>query len=152
LAQPREAIERFNRSLELDPNFAQPLCSRGTVLISLGEFAQGWQEYELRVRCPQYDVRTFAQPQWDGTPLTDRTLLVHCEQGLGDTLQFIRYVRLVRKRASQVIVAVPPALMRLLADSGFENLVSSIEPLPKFDLHVPLMSLPHVLGTTRDNV
>src|SRR5262249_23017822 len=76
-----------------------------------------------------------------------RTLLVHCEQGLGDTLQFIRFVRLAEKRGGKVLVEVQPALAPLLKNSGFGAVIPGGTPLPRFDVHAPLMSLPGLLGT-----
>src|SRR5205823_1400229 len=77
------------------------------------------------------------------------TILLHAEQGLGDTLQFIRYAPVVQRRGGRVVVECPPALLRLLARTpGIDRLVAAGAPLPPFDVHVPLLSLPFVCGTT----
>ncbi len=120
--------------------------------MTLGEFAGGWAGYENRTRCDQYDTRDFPQPRWDGGPLDGRTILIHAEQGFGDTLQFIRYVPLVAQRGVNVVVAVQRPLMTLLRASGMPNLIPVEGPYPPFDVHVPLMSLPHVMGTRLENV
>jgi hypothetical protein len=147
-----EALAEFDESLRLDSGYGQARCSRGTAYLKLGRFREGWQDYEARIGLPQYDTLELPQPRWDGTPLGDQTLLVHCEQGLGDTFHFIRYVKLAQQRASQVIVASRPELIPLLAQSGYPNLVSRAQPLPPFDVHAPLLSLPHILGTQLENV
>jgi tetratricopeptide (TPR) repeat protein len=152
--QATRAIEEFDRALELQAEFPQAHCSRGTALLTLGEFGPGWAEYEYRIGLPQYDTCSFPQPRWDGTPLQGRTLLIHCEQGRGDTFQFIRFVKLARERAGngKVIVAAQQPLVPLLAGSGYSPVVTRDPPLPHFDVHVPLMSLPLVLGIALENL
>ncbi len=152
LGQPAAGIDCFERALALQPDYAAPLSGRGMALLSMGQFAEGWAGYEHRVRCPQFDTLHFPQPRWDGSPLEGRTLLIHCEQGLGDTLQFIRYVKLARRLGDQIIVAAQPALIPLLACSGITGLVSREAPLPAFDVHAPLLSLPYIFRTEVDTV
>jgi hypothetical protein len=94
----------------------------------------------------------FDVPRWDGTPLPDGTLLVHCEQGLGDTMQFVRFVPLARKRCGRLILAAQPKLIPLLAHSGFTDLVSNTCRLPPFDAHVPLLSLPYLFGADEASI
>ncbi len=147
------AIECFERALRLQPDNAQALCNRGMAWLSLGDFLPGWAGYEHRVDCPQFNTGRFPQPLWDGSPLAGRTLLIHCEQGLGDTLQFIRYVNMVESRGGTVIVAVQAALVPLLAQSGFTGLVpEELLPLPAFDVYAPLLSLPRILRTEVETV
>jgi hypothetical protein len=90
-----------------------------------------------------------SKPQWDGSDLGDRTILLYCEQGFGDILQFIRYVPMVAKRGGKVIVTCPAELLRLFQSvTGVAGWVAFDEPLPSFDIHCPLMSLPLAFGTT----
>jgi hypothetical protein len=97
--------------------------------------------------------RNFPQPQWDGSPLEGRTILIHAEQGLGDTIQFIRYAPLVKRRGGTVIVECQPVLSQLLAGCpGIDRLIAQGSPLPAFDVHVPLLSLPRIFGTTLADV
>ncbi len=147
-----EALPWYERSLAAQPGYAQALCSRGTALLSLGRFAEGWAGYEHRVGCSQFNTLKFPQPRWDGSPPGERRLLVHCEQGFGDTLQFIRYVPLVRQIDPRAMVAAQTELLPLLEASGFGPLLAKEQPLPPFDVHVPLMSLPHVFGTEVETV
>jgi hypothetical protein len=96
-------------------------------------------------------VPHLGRPRWGGAPLAGRTLLIYCEQALGDTLQFIRYARLAAERGGKVVVAVRRPLVRLLAESGYDA-VSSEDPLPEFDVFEPLLSLPKIFGTQLDTV
>jgi tetratricopeptide (TPR) repeat protein len=141
-----EAVAAFDRALELTPDFAEAHLNRGLTLLLMGRFAEGWSEYEWRWQMPMLGRPSHASPSWDGSPLAGRTLLVFAEQGLGDTLQFIRYVPLLRQ-GGPVIVEVQPALVPLLSQSGFQNLVPQGASLPHFDLQVPLLSLPGLLKT-----
>ncbi|MBI3836587.1 MAG: tetratricopeptide repeat protein [Planctomycetia bacterium] len=150
--QPALGIACFEQALRLKPDYAQALSARGMTLVSMGQFAEGWAGYEHRVRCPQFDTLQFSEPRWDGSPLEGRTLLIHCEQGLGDTLQFIRYIKLARQRGDNIIVAAQESLIPLLAASGVAGLVSKEGPLPPFDVQAPLLSLPYIFRTEVDTV
>jgi tetratricopeptide (TPR) repeat protein len=152
LGEPAAAIDCYQRALAIDPDDPQALLSQGMAELTLGNLAAGWAGYEHRVRCHQFDTRRFTQPRWQGERLVGQSLLVHAEQGLGDTLQFVRFMPLVRERAANVIIAVPPAIAPLLRASGMADVRSLGDPLPPFDVHVPLMSLPHVLGITLENL
>jgi hypothetical protein len=97
---------------------------------------------------PPYD-----RPRWDGAPLAGRTILLHAEMGLGDTLQFVRYADAVRRRGGRVILACQRPLARLLDGCpGVDLLVPQDAPPPPFDVYAPLMSLPGLLGTTADAI
>jgi tetratricopeptide (TPR) repeat protein len=146
LGDPAAAIACCQRALAIDSHDPQALFSRGTARLALGDFG-GWADCEQRVRCEQFDTRHFSQPQWDGSPLGQRTLLVHSEQGLGDTLQFVRYVRLAAERGGRVVLAPQGALVPLLRASGVPNVLAQDEPLPPFEVHAPLLSLPLIFGT-----
>src|SRR5262249_24386333 len=121
LFEPDASLASFQRAINLAPHWAEPQCSRALVWLSRGNFAAGWPAYEQRVLCPQYDVRRFEQPRWDVSQLDNRTLLVHSEQGLGDTLQFIRYLKWVHERVANVLLYVQPALVPLLEQAGYAN-------------------------------
>ena len=97
--------------------------------------------------------QSFAQPRWDGGPLAGRTIFLYAEQGMGDTIQFIRYVPLVKERGGQVIVACQSPLLSLLSSCpGIDQVLTGGADLPRFDCHSPLMSLPGILGTTLDTI
>ena len=152
LGDPAAAIACYQRALELQPDDAQARCGRGTARLCLGEFRSGWSDYEYRVACPQFNMLRLAEPPWDGSPLTDGTLLVHCEQGLGDTMQFIRFVPVIRPRCGRLIIAAQAALIPLLAHAGFTDLIPHAGPLPPYDAQVPLMSLPRLLAADEPTI
>jgi hypothetical protein len=120
-----------------------------------GEYAEGWREFEWRWRggtAEEIKLRGFAEPQWQGEDVAGKTLLLHAEQGFGDTLQFCRYASLVGATA-RVILEVQPPLVRLCSGlAGVARVVARGEPPPAFDLHCPLMSLPLAVGTTLDTI
>jgi len=143
-----EALAHFQQALRIRPGF--PEVQQGLALQSLlrGDFEQGWPGYEWRWRLPSALRRSFPQPLWDGSLLGGGTILLYAEQGLGDTLQFIRYAPLVKQRGGKVIVECQPSLLRLLARApGIDHLVAQGAPLPPFDVQAPLLSLPRILRT-----
>jgi len=154
-ARVAEAAECYDRALAIAPDNAQAHYNRGLVLLAAGNLAEGWPQYEWRDRCPEFEHRAFDVPRWQGEPLAGRTLLVHAEQGLGDTLQFVRFAPLVAEHGGRIVLEVQPALLPLLKKSGldrFAELVGRGDELPPFDLHLPLVSLAGALGTTLDNI
>src|SRR5262249_19290790 len=109
---------------------------------------QGWPEYEWRWQRKQTPARPFRQPRWDGSPLEGRTILLYSEQGLGDTIQFIRYAPLVKERGGRLIVECPWMLASLFQTCcGIDLVLAEGESLPEFDVQAPLMSLPAIFGT-----
>src|SRR5205823_2279964 len=103
------------RTLALNPDYPEAHRDRAMVRLLQGDLAEGWAEYEWRWRCKGLPPRPFRQPLWDGSALGGRTILLHAEQGLGDTIQFIRYAPLVRERGGTVAVVCRRSLLRLLA-------------------------------------
>jgi tetratricopeptide (TPR) repeat protein len=145
-----EAIGCYRRALALAPDYPDAHFNLGMALLALGEFALGWPEYEWRWQTPQMlaALRRFPQPQWRGEAAPGQRLLIHAEQGLGDTLQFCRFASLAAELGLRVVLEVPRPLVRLCASlSGVEAIVAAGEPLPAFDLHCPMASLPLLLGT-----
>lgn len=150
-----EARVCYQQALRVQPDNAQAQCNLGLLHLAEGNFAAGWPGYESRRGCPEYRDRKFDQPQWQGEPLAGRRLLIHAEQGLGDTLQFARYVPLAARHGGPVLFEVPRPLIPLMQHSGLAeaaHLVAREDPPPEFDLYVPLLSLPGILGTTLDNI
>lgn len=148
-----EAVACYDRALELNPGLPEAHKNRGIARLQLGDFAGGWDDYEWRWRCPELAGRRLAQPLWDGSPLDGASILLHAEQGLGDTLQFVRYAPLVSQRGGRVIVACQGALLPLLRGCrGIDELVSFNDPPSAYAVHAPLMSLPRILGTTLETI
>jgi hypothetical protein len=148
-----EAVACYDLALVHDPQSASTCWNRALAWLQAGDYERGWREYEWRWQRKLTPARPFVQPRWDGSPLSDRTLLIYMEQGLGDMFQFIRYAMLARERLGKVIIECPTFLMPLLSRCrGIDQLVAEGTPLPEFDVQVPLMSLPGLLGTTLDTV
>jgi hypothetical protein len=114
-----------------------------------GDFEHGWPDYELRWVLPRAASPPAERPIWDGSCLDGKTILVHAEQGLGDTIQFIRFLPMLKERGGTVLFACPPRLERLLgACAGIDQVAFSGAPPHLFDVQAPLMSLPGICGTT----
>src|SRR5262249_35721407 len=138
-----EAVASYGEALRLQPDHVDAHYNRGTAWLLLGNFKEGWPEYEWRWRRKQFSRRSFPKPLWDGSPLAGRTILLHAEQGLGDTVHFIRYAPLVKQRGGTVLVECQKALLPLLARcAGIDRLVGRGDPLPAFDVQAPLLGLP----------
>ncbi len=148
-----EALACYRQAEELKPNYCDPHWNQSLVWLVQGDFERGWAEYEWRWQLKNFKRRQCSQPLWDGSPLEGRTILLAAEQGLGDTLQFIRYAPLVRQRGATVLVEVQKPLRQLLSSvSGVDRLLVQGEATPPFDVYAPLLSLPRLLGTTLADV
>jgi Flp pilus assembly protein TadD len=153
--KPADAVASFQKALAVNPNYADAHMNLGITLLQRGDFEAGWRHYEWRwqTRGKTFQPRTFSQPAWDGGPLEGRSLLVYAEQGLGDTLQFVRYAPLLQRRGGRVIFECQKPLWPLLTSCpGIDHLVAKGEALPPFDCHVPLLSVPGLLGTHAGNI
>jgi tetratricopeptide (TPR) repeat protein len=149
-----EAMQAYEKALALEPDYLQAKWNRGVLLLSRGHLEEGWRGYETRLRITGMVADPgYSQPKWDGSDLNGRTILLHAEQGYGDTMQFIRYAPMVRARGGRVILRCPGGLRRLFQGQlGIEQVVGHQDPLPAFDLYCPLLSLPAVFQTTLENI
>ncbi|HEV3005288.1 MAG TPA: tetratricopeptide repeat protein [Pirellulales bacterium] len=154
LGQLEESLAEYDTALSIESGLADARKNRSLVWLLQGRLGEAWPEYEARWKAPELPPRPFREPLWDGSPLAGKTILLHAEQGLGDTLQFIRYAALVRERGGRVVVACQRPLVPLLTAgcAGIERVVAQGDPLPAFEVHAPLLSLPRIFGTTLDNV
>jgi Flp pilus assembly protein TadD len=153
LGRIAEAEAALEEAIALQPDNVAARHNRALLRLLKGDFSAAWADYEYRWQQPGIAPRSFAQPRWDGEPVPGKTILVHAEQGLGDTLQFIRYAPLVKERGGRVVVECQPSLLRLLDGiEGVDQLVGRGSPLPPFAVQVPLLSLPGIFGTTPGNV
>jgi tetratricopeptide (TPR) repeat protein len=152
LDRPEEALASARKALAIKPGFAQARFVEAVARLSLGDFATGWQAYEARwhVGWLASQRRDYGAPLWLGKePLDGKTILLHAEQGLGDTIQFVRYVPLLAAQGASIVLEVQEPLVRLLSGmSGVAKIIARKEPLPPYDFHCPLLSLPLACATT----
>jgi Flp pilus assembly protein TadD len=144
-----EAMAHYDKAIELRPDFGEARRNRALGWLAHGDFERGWPEAEWRLKCRNPPGFRFPQPRWSGEQLAGKSILLHWEQGLGDTLQFIRFVQGVAERGGRVWVFSQPSLVRLVARcEGVERVFDGRSPIPPFDVHAPLMSVPSIIGTT----
>ncbi len=150
-----DAASAFRQALAIRPDMAQAHFNEGLLHLLRGDFGGGWRKHEYRWGCEQRALRRrFERPLWLGDdPVDGRTILIHAEQGLGDTIQFLRYLPLLEGRGATVILEVQPALKGLVAEGlGARRVLARGEPLPDFDFHCPLLSLPLAFKTTLESI
>ena len=142
-----EAMPLHQRAVAALPNDPDAHYNYAEALLASGAFAAGWDEYEWRLRRGHAKWRDFG-PVWRGEDLAGRTILLHPEQGFGDTLQFARYAPMVAARGGRVVMEVQPPLVRLMHSlRGVAQVVALGDPLPPFEAHCPLLSLPRAFAT-----
>ncbi|WP_419730491.1 tetratricopeptide repeat protein [Lichenicola sp.] len=150
-----EAEQCFRTAVRIRPQHVDGHAGLALALLTEGALAEGFSEYEWRWQTPQMirSARAFEQPQWTGEPAAGRTLLIHAEQGFGDTLQFCRYAPLAAARGMRVVLEVQRPLQRLLQRlPGVGTVIARGDTLPPFDLHCPMLSLPLAFGTTLGSI
>lgn len=143
-----EALASYDRAVAIAPDFAEAQLNRALLLLLTGNFAQGWPAYEWRRQLPSWVERGFIQPEWAGENIAGKRLLLHAEQGFGDTIQFSRYATLAARRGADVVLEVQPSLEPLLKGLPGIEVIAAGRELPPFDLHCPLLSVPRLLATT----
>ena len=154
-ARFEDLIGTYRRVLELEPDNAVVHFDKGMNHLLLGQFTEGWAEYEWRNRVPKLRqlIGEIPCPRWKGEPLHGRTILVHAEQGVGDTFQFIRYLPLVGARGGKLVfvsqAGLPDFIRTVLPDV---DVFAPGEPVPPFHCEAPLMSLPLVFGTDMESI
>src|SRR5262249_53120979 len=148
-----EAAESYRRALGIRHDYVEGHVSSAMLALLRGDFANGFTEFEWRWRLKIMTPRDFKQPAWQGEPLNGKTLLLHAEQGYGDTLQCLRFVPEVLARGGRLVLELPPHLTQLTTSlQGGGEIVPQGRGLPAFDVHCAFMSLPRVLGVTLDNL
>ena len=151
--QALDAVAAYRGLAEIHPDNADIHAQLGICLLLTGQFPEGFAEFEWRWKSRLTQDERFSQPRWDGTALDGRTLLLHAEQGMGDAIQFVRYATMAAHRGGKVIVECYPPLRRLFDTlEGVDRVVSRGDPLPPFDCHAPLVSLPLIFGTDLDSI
>ncbi len=155
LRRENEALQACEEVLAAAPNHAEAHWNRGLLLLLRGDLTNGWREYEWRWRKRDFTspTRNFHQPAWRGEDINGKTILIHAEQGFGDTLQFCRYIPMVASLGARVIFECQPPLVSLMRGiPKIAQVVATGDVLPEFDLHLPLLSLAFIFGTTLDTI
>ncbi len=154
LDQPARTFRYFHQAIEADPHDADSHFSLALLYLLHGNYEKGFIEYEWRLLRPNCIAPRYAQGAlWDGRPLTNESLMLHCEQGFGDNLQFIRFLPQLRERVTKIHLACHPQLVRWF--SGLESIASVVtdgQRLPPCEFHCPLLSLPRIFKTTLDTL
>ena len=148
-----EALACYDQAVEIEPECVAAHHNRSMLRLKAGDFARGWPEYEWRWKQPLVRAPFTAAPRWDGSPLDGRTILLHAEQGKGDTIQFVRYGELVQQRGGRVVLSAEPSMLPLLSMArGVDRLISRDDPPPPHDVQAALLSLPACLGTSLQSI
>lgn len=154
--QVTEAVTAYRKALELRPQFAEAHWNLGLAYLTQGNLAQGWAEYEWRLRCQPFSgdgLVLNSMAPWQGESIAGKTLLVRGEQGLGDTIQFLRFVPRLIQSGARVLLDVAPELAELSQTiAPALELLNRTVPPPKADFYVNLTSLPYWQGITLDNL
>jgi tetratricopeptide (TPR) repeat protein len=146
-----EALANFDQAIAIRPDHAEAHFSRAILWLLQGDFARGWAEFEWRWKTSDgralRERKDFSQPLWRGAEeIAGKTILLYCERGLGDTLQFCRYAKLVRELGATVLLQVQEPLVGVLSEvEGASQVFADTQPPPPFDVHCPLLSLPLAL-------
>lgn len=147
------AIMWHQKSLDVSPDDADGHYNMGISLLLDGRLQEGFQEYEWRLRRSDFPKPGYDTPMWDGSKFRNKTILVYMEQGFGDAIQFVRYLPQVKSRGGTVILVCHPFIQRLFTTArGADQVIPENQPLPAFDYHVSLMSLPAIFQTGPDTI
>jgi tetratricopeptide (TPR) repeat protein len=148
-----DAMACCKRALSFRPDSADAHFSDAYFRLLTGDFVEGWRKYEWRWLIKDAKPHGLTLPLWDGKDLRGRTILLHCEQGLGDSIQCVRFARLVKEKGGAVLLACPALLAGLFKDvAGIDRSFPDGRNLPGYDVHAPLMSLPGLFETTLDTI
>ena len=152
----KDAILDYDRAIAVQPNYLDAYFNKALCLLRIGDFKSGLNLYEWRWKVEELELRnrSFTQPLWLGDEnIQNKTILLHAEQGLGDTIQFCRYAKLVKELGARVLLEVPKSLLGLLSElEGVDQLIESGNQLPDFDYHCPVMSLPLAFKTDIETI
>jgi tetratricopeptide (TPR) repeat protein/SAM-dependent methyltransferase len=148
-----EAIVAFEKAVELGPHLAVAHKNLGLTRLQKGEYRAGWPEYGWRWLADGHPPREYPKPLWQGEPLSGKTLLLYTEQGLGDAIQFARFIPELARQGARVVLEVHPQLMGLMRTiEGVSEIIPAWGETPHFDTYLPIMDLPGVLGLEPDTI
>lgn len=151
-----EALIGYEQALALKPNYAEVSWNKSLLLLLMGQYAEGWELYESRIRHKDFEQNyyNFPQPAWRGEDnLRGKKILIYAEQGYGDVIQFCRYLPHIEALGAEIIFEAPQSLIPLILTLGCDmHIVAKDQPLPDFDLHCPIMSLPYAFKTKIETI
>ncbi len=152
-ARFEESLVSYERAIDLDQGHVEAHFNRSQLLLLMGDFERGWPEYEWRWLRKHTDPLPLPQLLWDGSDLNGKTILVHAEQGLGDTFQFIRFLPVLQGMGAKVLFGCQRPMMRMLGSAqGIDVLIADPDQIPPFDVHAPLLSLPRIFRTSLNTI
>lgn len=153
LGRMDEAIDAFAKAVELGPQLAVAHKNLGLTRMQKGQYREGWPDYGWRWLADARAPRDYPQPLWQGEPLAGKTLLLYTEQGLGDAINFARFVPFLAARGARIVLEAHPQLMALFSTlEGVADIVPAWGHMPHFDTYLPIMDVPGVLGLTPDTL
>ncbi len=153
MGEATRSLEMYQTIVRRWPENNDALANRSLAMLTLGDLEGGFREYETRWRSAAFANKAVNQPRWAGWDPAGKTILLMSEQGLGDTLQFVRYAPLVAQRGATVLVSCPAELRGVIETvKGISRIFTSGDPLPRFDAHAPMASLPVLFKTTLESI
>jgi tetratricopeptide (TPR) repeat protein len=151
MGRDEEALKEYDEAIRIAPDYPEARMNRSFAYLGNGDFTRGWTEYEWRWKVKPFKTNKDPGPRWAGSPIEGKTLLVLSEQGLGDSLQFVRYLKLARERCGRIIFDAPVPLVGLMETCpGIDMVVPRGKGGPTFDVCIPLLSLPQFFGIPPD--
>ena len=154
LKRTDEALASYDKALAINPEYADAYFNKSVLLLLMGQYLEGWELYEWRLKKDKDDYPAFPKLAWRGQQdIQRKRLLIHAEQGLGDVIQFCRYVDQIKLLGAEVILEVPESLVSFVSTLTCPmTVVAKGTPLPEFDAYCPIMSLPYVFKTTLETI
>lgn len=151
-----EAFTYFDKSIEADPTYCEPYFNKARAYLLLGEFEKGWGFYEWRMKRKDFGTRQFAKPRLTNQAINGKTVLVYTEQGLGDTIQFIRYLPMLKEKGCKIIFECAKILIPIFSGlDWYEQIIpqkTDAEPAVDYDYQIPLLSLPYYFNTDLNSI
>jgi hypothetical protein len=154
LGNYREALESYEAARQLSPDESETHRNLGVIHLLMGDFPRGWKEYRWRWKCREAVQYDFHSPKWSGESLDGKTILLYAEQGLGDTLHFIRFAKVLQERGAKTLVYAQPALMPLLGRMpGINRYLPNTLPIEHpFDYHCSLVDAADILRVDLESI
>jgi tetratricopeptide (TPR) repeat protein len=147
------AADNWRRALAIRPDAAEVHFNQSCLWLLTGDLQRGWTEYEWRWKRKDHATMPLQRSLWNGEDLAGKTIVLHAEQGLGDTIQFIRFAGVLKSKGARVVFRCQPRLCKLIATCGdIDELIAEGDDVPPFDFHAPLLSVPRIVGTTLDTI